>query len=77
MSADNIIYVQKRKDGKFWVWLDFASNDNPKPKHDRQAKCYPTLMGAIMAAFDYLNELPIVEYGVRVLPEVTQEKKNG
>jgi hypothetical protein len=62
VSADN--YIGVWEDGSRWcVGMGFASDDR-KPKAE---KSYDTRAGALDAAADWLEEEPVVEYGIVML----------
>lgn len=63
MSADNVIYI-KEIDNKFWVWHDFASNDNPKPE-GYTVKTFINKDFAEDYAYELEDEIGYVEYGVQ------------
>ncbi len=75
MSADNIICIQRRRDGRYWVWMDFASNDYLSPNRDANAHGFYHLMEAFEYAFKYVDDVGYVEYGVQRLPD--QPGSNG
>ena len=63
MSADNVIYI-KEVDNKYWVWHDFASNDNPKPE-GYTLKTFVNKDFAEDYAYELEDEIGYVEYGVQ------------
>ena len=62
MSADNIIYVHKI-DSKYWVWYDFASNDNPQPDMKSDISFW-TKEAALEFAEELKGDYGYVEYGI-------------
>jgi len=66
MSADNMICVQLRR-GKWWVWMDYASNKKLKPKHDRDRQKFRSGEVAMIHAIVLRESLAVVEYGIRLL----------
>jgi hypothetical protein len=70
MSADNVIYVQKRKDGMWWVWMDFMS-EAPDPDNSgfRRNSSFTSRREAKEYAYIWEQEEAIVEYGVVELEE--------
>jgi hypothetical protein len=73
MSADNYIAIQKR-DGKWFVWMDFASNDDPKPKDNVEP--FETNAEAIAYAWGWLRGESIVEFGIMRLDEYITPPKD-
>jgi hypothetical protein len=73
MSADNMIYVQKRGD-RWWVWMGFASSERSAPS--KRAANFKTEGEATKYAFAWYAEEVVVEYGVIPLPEMKPRKKN-
>lgn len=61
MSADNMIYIQQQDDGKWWVWMDFASNEVPSPDPHNS---FDRKKAARDFAFEWYSREAIVEYGV-------------
>jgi hypothetical protein len=74
MSADNMIYVQKRGD-RWWVWMGFASDERNAPS--RRAANFETEGEAMKYAFTWYAEEAVVEYGVIPLPEMKSRKKKA
>ena len=74
MSADNFIAIQKR-DGKYYVWMDFMSNDNPEPN----ARSWEFLSehDAEIFAEGWEHGEEIVEYGIKHLPNYVTPKITG
>lgn len=83
MSADNYIYVRKREDGRFGVSMRFASSyyvdedagdsvpvDWFCPIPNDRYGIFDTSEEAVMSAHKAESKEAIVEYGVRVGPEV-------
>jgi hypothetical protein len=66
MSADNYIAIQKRND-IYYVWMDFASNDHPKPS--KNAFKFINHSDAWYFASGWLTGEDIVEYGIQYLPD--------
>ena len=64
MSADNYIAIQKR-DGKYYVWMDFMSNDNPVPNEN--ARSFDDFDKALTYAQGWEHGEMIVEYGIQTL----------
>lgn len=62
MSADNMIYVQKRGD-VWWVWMGFASDDNT-PMPCRKDDSFSERDAARDFAFRWLRKEAMIEYGV-------------
>ena len=82
MSADNYIFVRKRKDGKYGVSMRFASGDYEDedglvednwPIPDDSYGVFDTAEDALVAAHKAYREEYIVEYGVVVGPGVVDE----
>lgn len=69
MSADNYIAIQKRKN-KWWVWMEFASNNNPSPRGKCSAMRFRNKYKAYEYAMNWYMDEAVVEYGVQVLPKV-------
>jgi hypothetical protein len=71
MSADNVIYIQKRRDYRFWVWMGFISDDLAPAPEKSDAKFYKEA-----DAWNYAEEIvssELVEYGIVFLsPETPQ-----
>ena len=65
MSADNVIYIQEQPGGKWAVWEDSASNDNPRPR--KMGIRYPDKTAALLAAEKIFDECVYVEYGIQTL----------
>jgi len=65
MSADNIIYIKKKK--KIHVWEDSASDPNPTYKNKRTHKKFKKMSKAIKYAKE-LQEDWQTEYGVHFVP---------
>ena len=66
MSADNMIYIQRRKK-LWWVWMGFASDDGkPKPNKKRDV-FFDTEREALIYAHGWVRGETIVEYGVVLL----------
>lgn len=75
MSADNVIYVQKRLDGFWWVWMGFMSDDEPAPRKDRGAINFISETTATQYANWWYSSEAIVEYGVQMrAPEMKKQK---
>ncbi|KKN04759.1 hypothetical protein LCGC14_1094200 [marine sediment metagenome] len=74
MSADNVIYIQRQKDGRFAVWETQISNENTEPHN---AAYEPTLEEALAYARGWERGEWIIEYGVQILPSLAppEEKK--
>lgn len=70
MSADNVIYIQKRKDGMWWVWMGFMS-EPPSPDSSIFAEnsFFTSRQEAKEYAHTWEQEETIVEYGVVELEE--------
>ena len=69
MSADNYIYVRKRRlDGKFGVSMRFASCEYSEIPYDEvdEYGVFDTAQEAILAAHRACRDEAFVEYGVRV-----------
>lgn len=66
MSADNQILIQKRRDGRWAVWMGYASDDEQAPGDD--AARFDTEAEARAYALG-LSAYEMVEYGVCTLPE--------
>ena len=64
MSADNVVYLKKMKNG--WnVWCDYMSNDNPWPRNDREfSKIFCRKADALEYASNIAKIIGYVEYGV-------------
>ena len=75
MSADNMICIQLRLDGWWWVWMDFASVDIHIPE-DSDA-FFSTYDEAYDYAVKWIQKEAIVEYGITVLayPVAMGDKK--
>ena len=84
MSADNVIYVKKIKkvwitkgkksiDSEWWVWEDFASNDNPMPF--KNGKHFVTEEEAMQYAKEYYDKQDVVEYGIVPLTKDIKSKR--
>ncbi|MHA2069361.1 MAG: hypothetical protein ACXABY_33795 [Candidatus Thorarchaeota archaeon] len=76
MSADNMICIQKRVDGKWWVWMDFASNDAFVPRGCRKG-CFDSEVEAMAFASGWLMGESIVEYGINHLPPEEKSDRVG
>lgn len=63
MSADNVIYIQKKKN-KYIVWHDFASNEDPRP-YKNNSKKFNNKDSAENYAFELEEEIGYVEYGIQ------------
>ena len=70
MSADNYIAIQNRK-GIWYVWMDWASNPRNRPT-GADMKKFDTEHEAITYAAKLCEDC-IVEYGIRLLPEMRQK----
>ena len=66
MSADNCIYIQKRKD-RWYVWMGFLSDEKHRP--DKKDVHFGTPMEAQAYAWGWLRGETIVEYGIIYLKE--------
>lgn len=76
MSADNAIFVQKRLDGNWWVWMDFMSEDTHCPD---EVSDYSTNTEekAMAYANGWLRGEDIVEYGIcHLAPEQEQPRQD-
>jgi len=72
MSADNIIYVQQQSNGKWCVWMDFASNDVPSPSFSNS---FDSRKAAFRFASDWYCKEAIVEYGIIELDTLYKQKE--
>lgn len=61
MSADNLAYIQKQPDGKWWVWMGFASDDKRTPPGKN-----PEVFPGELEAYRFAVEMG-TEYGPCVL----------
>lgn len=61
MSADNLIFV-KKINGKWWVWMTFASNIKRQPRKDDMS--FNTHKEAIAYAQGWARGETVVEYGI-------------
>lgn len=71
MSADNMICVQKRANGRWWVWMDFASNDDKAPQSGDVS--FKTDIEAWAYARGWHRE-PWAEYGIVQLDPQNQPR---
>jgi len=74
MSADNVIFCVLI-DGLYWVWHDFASNDNPMPNEVKDKSFY-YLKSAKKYAEKLMEEYEYVEYGICYSIDNLKEEKN-
>ena len=65
MSADNAIFIQRRLDGRWWVWMGFLSDDVQEP--DPGSRNFASDKEAILYAQGWLKGAFVVEYGIRIL----------
>ena len=65
MSADNMICIQHRADGRWWVWMDFASCRINEP--NESAENFAEKRDAMLYASGWYRGETIVEYGIRIL----------
>jgi len=72
MSADNIIYIKKKK--KYHVWEDSASDEFPTFKGKKTHKKFKYEYDAHKYAHELQKEFE-TEYGVKVLEEESCECK--
>ncbi len=73
MSADNMICIQLRKDGRWWVWMDFASCEITEP--NESAESFAERRDATLYASGWYRGETIVEYGIRIL-DAEENKTN-
>lgn len=69
MSADNLLYMQKRN-GRYWVWMAFASSSRkPKPpRFGSFVRDFKEEKDALAYAHRLMHE-EIIEYGLQILEE--------
>lgn len=72
MSADNAIFVQKRLDGDWWVWMGLG-DDREVPIQG--CRSFSSEEFALCYAQGWSRGEDIVEYGVQVLDEQTEEEE--
>lgn len=71
MSADNVIYIQKRQDNRFWVWMGFLSDEKDPAPAGSDARFY--LEADAWNFADEIVRQEIIEYGIIFLsPETPQ-----